>query len=319
MNKKRILFMGTPEFAAIVLKQLLDNDYQIIAVVTQPDQKIGRKQILTYTPVKEVALNNNIPVYQPFKIRNEYEDLLALKPDLIITCAYGQIIPKQLLNLPPYHCINTHASLLPKGRGGAPIQRSLINGDEKTGVTLMFMNEKMDEGAILKQKEYLIKDEDTNSSLFNKLAYLASEMLLEFLPDYFEGKYNAIEQDSSQATYCYNLSKEDEFIHFDLDTRTVFNHIRGLLDEPGAYSILDGKSYKWIRVSYEISGKKEDDSLFVGMEKDYLRINCLDGFIKVYELKPEGKKTMDAKSFYNGNGRNLCGKYFRKELNYGQE
>ena len=306
MNNLNIVFMGTPTFASNVLEGLLDKGYNIVGVVTQPDKEVGRKKVLTASPCKEVALAHGIKVFTPTKIRKEYEDILALNPDLIITCAYGQIIPKEILDYPKYKCINTHGSLLPRGRGGAPIQHSLIDGDEKTGITLMFMNEKMDEGDILYQKEIIIDDLDTNTTLFSKLSNLALEMLLEFLPKYFEGNFTQTKQDNSKATYTYNLTKQDEFISFNRNTKTVYNHIRGLLDNPGAYFVVDNTKYKLIEVSYEIKDVDKPNTI-VGLENNYYRINCLDGFIKVLKIKPEGKNEMDAKSFNNGKGKSLVG------------
>ena len=311
--KERIVFMGTPSFAAHVLEGLINEGYNIVLVVSQKDKEVGRKRILSPSPVKEMALKYNLPVFTPEKIRNDYEEILKYEPSLIITSAYGQIIPKALLDYPKYKCINTHASLLPKYRGGAPIQWAIRNGEEKTGMSIMYMNEKMDEGDILYQKELEIDINDTNKLLFDKLSDLALEMLLELLPKLFNNDLHPIIQDHSLATYAYNLKKEDEFINFNRKTIEVYNHIRSLLDNPGAYSILEGKKYKWLKVSYELNDNC-NPNIFKGLEKDYLRIDCLDGFIKIYELKPEGKNTMDAKSFYNGQGRNLINKKFIEEL-----
>ena len=308
MNE-RIVFMGTPEFAANVLEGLIRASYNITAVVTQPDKKVGRKNILTPSPVKETALRYGIPVFTPVRIKDDYEDILKTEPDLIITSAYGQFVPVELIEYPRYRAINTHGSLLPQYRGGAPIQWSIINGEEKTGISIIYMTKGMDKGDILYRKEIPIDIRDTNSTLFRKLSDLALECLLEFLPDLFAGNFRAEPQKEEEATFAYNLSKSDEFISFNDRTRRVYDHIRGLLDDPGAYGILKGKKYKFMKVFYaEAEGTKP--GLFRGLESDYLRIDCLDGFIKVYEIKPEGKNTMDARSFYNGNGRNLVGEYF---------
>ena len=304
MNDVRIVFMGTPTFASNILEGLLNAGYNIVGVVTQPDKDVGRKRILTPSPVKELANSKGISVLTPHKVRNEYEDVLALKPDLIITCAYGQFIPKEILDYPKYKCINVHGSLLPRGRGGSPIQRSIIDGDLKTGITIMYMDEKMDEGDILYQEEIEISDSDTNTTLFKKLSDLGLQMLLTFLPKLFKGDINPIKQDNSFATYTYNLTKQDEFISFDNNTKTVYNHIRGLLDNPGAFFIVNGKTYKLLDVYYAIEEVSSPNTI-VGLENDYYRINCLDGFIKIFKIKPEGKNEMDAKSFFNGQGRNL--------------
>ena len=306
MCDKRIVFMGTPLFASNILEGLLAHNYNIVGVITQPDKEVGRKKILTPSPVKELAIQKGIEVLTPHKIRNEYEDVLALKPDLIITCAYGQFIPSEILDYPKYKCINVHGSLLPKGRGGSPIQRSIIDGNEKTGITIMYMDEKMDEGDILYQKEMEIDDKDTNTTLFSKLSNLGLDMLIEFLPRLFVNDINPIKQDNSFATYTYNLTKQDEFISFNRTTKTVYNHIRGLLDNPGAFFVVNKKTYKILDVYYEITNIDKPNTI-VGLENNYYRINCLDGFIKIYKIKPEGKNEMDAKSFYNGQGRNLVG------------
>lgn len=308
MNEK-IVFMGTPKLAATVLEGLISNGYNIVAVVSQPDKEVGRKRVLTPSEVKKVAIDHNIPVLTPLKIRNDYEDILSYEPDLIITSAYGQIIPSQILDYPKYKCINTHGSLLPLHRGGAPIQRAIMNGDKQTGMSIMYMNEKMDEGDILFQKSIDIDIYDTNATLFDKLANLALDMLLEFLPKLFKGEVNPIKQNNNEATYSYNLTKQEEHIDFNDDVLTVYNHIRGLLDNPGCYGLLKEKKYKFIKVFFE-ECENTDASKFVGLENDYLRIDAKNGFIKVYMIKPEGKNEMDAKSFFNGVGRNLVGEYF---------
>ena len=300
----RIVFMGTPEFASNVLKGLVENNYNIVGVVSQPDKEVGRKRILKPSPVKEMALNYGLKVLTPVKIRKEYEEVLSLEPDLIITCAYGQIIPKELLDYPKYKCINTHGSLLPKGRGGAPIQRSIMIGEDKTGITIMFMNEKMDEGDILYQEEMPIDIHDTNATLFNKLSNLALDMLLKFLPEYIKGNYKAIKQDNAEATYTYNITKEEEFISFNEDVKKVYDHIRGLLGNPGAYFVANDKKYKLISVDFEYCNDT-DAGLIRGLENNYFRIDAINGFIKVLKIKPEGKNEMDARSFFNGAGRNL--------------
>ena len=305
-NKQRIVFMGTPQFAADILAGLFADGYNIVAVVSQPDKEFGRKKVLKPSQVKMKALELGIPVLTPRKVRYEYEEILAYEPDLIITSAYGQIIPKELLEYPKYKCINTHGSLLPSYRGGAPIQRAIINGDKQTGITIMYMNEKMDEGDVLYQKAIDIDIHDTASDMFNKLSVLALSMLREFLPELFAGKVNPVKQDNDKASYAYNLEKELEHIAFNDDVLNVYNHIRGLLDNPGAYVMIKDRKYKLEKVFFEYADDA-DASVFKGLEKDYLRLDALNGFIMVYMIKPEGKNSMDAKSFYNGVGRNLVG------------
>lgn len=310
MNIKdiRIVYMGTPDFAAHILEGLVLNNYNIVCVVSQPDKIVGRKKVLQPSSTKQMAEKYNLPVLTPLKVRNEYEDILKYEPDLIITAAYGQIIPKALLDYPKYKCINAHGSLLPKHRGGAPIQRCLINGDTTTGMSIMYMDEKMDEGDILYQKQIPIDIHDTNSDLFIKLSDLALSMFLEFLPKFFEGDFTRVKQDHESATYSYNLRKEEEFISFNYNCLSVYNHIRGLLDNPGAYCILNDKKYKLINVFFEERGNTKANE-FSGLENDYLVFNCTNGIIKVYKIQPEGKNIMSAKDFYNGAGRNLVGNY----------
>ena len=308
MNE-RIVFMGTPDFAAIVLEGLLQAKYNIVGVVTQPDKEVGRKRILTPSKVSDVALKYNIPVFKPIKIRKEYEDILKLEPDLIITSAYGQIIPSEILDYPKFKCINTHGSLLPLHRGGAPIQRAIMEGDKQTGISIMYMNEKMDDGDILYQKTIPIDIEDTNTTMFSKLADLALEMLLEFLPKLFVGDINPIKQDTSKVTFSYNIEKQEEHITFNDSCLNVYNHIRGLLDNPGCYFTINNTNYKIIKAFF-CEANNTKPNTFIGLENDYLRLDCLDGFIKVFDIKPEGKNVMNAKAFFNGNGRNLVGSKF---------
>lgn len=308
MNE-RIVFMGTPDFAANVLEGLLENKYNVVGVVSQADKKVGRKQVLTPSPVKEMALKYDLPVFTPACIKDDYQDILALKPDLIITCAYGQFIPSVLIDYPKYKAINTHGSLLPKYRGGAPIQYSIINGENKTGISIIYMTKKMDAGDILYVKELPIDIKDTNTTLFAKLSDVARNALIEFLPLFFKGEFNRLPQAENEVTFAYNLTKQDEYINFNDDVLKVYNHIRGLLDNPGAYSILDNKKYKFMEVGFDYANNTSP-CVFKGLEEDYLRIDCQNGFIKVFNIRPEGKNTMDGKSFYNGNGKNLVGEKF---------
>ena len=304
--KQRIVFMGTPQFASKILEGLLINEYNIVCVVCQPDKAVGRKHLLQACPVKQLSNDKMIPVISPENIKNDYQEILEYKPDLIITCAYGQIIPKQILDYPKYKCINVHASLLPKYRGASPIQSALINGENKTGVSLMYMNEKMDAGDILYQESIDIDIHDTNTSLFAKLADLGLKILLEHLPDIFEDNINPIRQDEDLVTYAKKLDKDIEHISFQDQVINVYNHIRGLLDEPGCYFMIKDRKYKIIKAFYEISDAVNPNT-FIGLENDYLRLDCLDGYIKVYEIKPEGKNVMNSKAFHNGVGRTLLG------------
>lgn len=311
MEKCRIVFMGTPLFASNILEGLINDQREIVAVVTKEDKRVGRKQILTPPPVKEVAMKYGIPCLQPKRIRKEYEEVLNYEPDLILVCAYGQIIPKAVLEHPRYGCVNTHGSLLPKYRGGAPIQRSIIDGEKETGITLMYMSEKMDEGDILAQDKLVITDDDTNSSLFSKMSDLALAMLRRDLDKIIRGEIKAIPQDHDKATYAYNLKKEDEYIDFGEQVRKVYDHIRGLLDDPGAYSILDDKVYKFHKVRYTDEVLTEPCTIY-GLYDKALAIGAKDGTILVDIIQSEGKKAMDARSFFNGLGKSLVGKKFAR-------
>ncbi len=311
MEKCRIVFMGTPLFASNILEGLINDQREIVAVVTKEDKRVGRKQILTPPPVKEVAMKYGIPCLQPKRIRKEYEEVLNYEPDLILVCAYGQIIPKAVLDHPRYGCVNTHGSLLPKYRGGAPIQRSIIEGEKETGITLMYMSEKMDEGDILAQDKLVITDDDTNSSLFSKMSDLALAMLRRDLDKIIRGEIKAIPQDHDKATYAYNLKKEDEYIDFGEQVRKVYDHIRGLLDDPGAYSVLDDKVYKFHKVRYTDEVLTEPCTIY-GLYDKALAIGAKDGTILVDIIQSEGKKAMDARSFFNGLGKSLVGKKFAR-------
>lgn len=306
----RVVFMGTPDFAVTVLQALIDN-YDVVGVVSQPDKRVGRHQELKFTPVKELALKYNIPVFQPVKIREDYEDILALNPDIIITCAYGQIIPKAILDFPRLGCINVHASLLPKLRGGAPIHKAIIDGYKTTGITIMYMDCKMDSGDIISQEEVPILDDDNLEKLHDKLSEVGAKLLIETLPSIIDGTNERIKQNLDEVTYAYNIKREEEHIDFSKSSREVFNLIRGLSPIPSANAILDSKEMK-IYDSY-ILDKKYDGSTseIVDIIKDGIVVKTGDGAIVLTSIKPFGKKKMDAKSYVNGASRdNLIGKVF---------
>lgn len=299
MNNIKIVFMGTPDFACNVLQSLIDNEYNVSLVVSQPDKYVGRKHILTNTPVKQLAIDNNIEVFQPEKIRSDYQKIVDINPDLIITCAYGQIIPEELINLPRLGCINVHASLLPKYRGGAPIHWAKINGEEKTGVTIMYMDKNMDSGDIISQEELVINSEDTTESLFDKLSILGANLLIETLPSILENNNNRIKQDETLVSYAYNIKREDERINFDDYGVNIINKIRGLYSWPLANMEIDGIEYKILNAEFE-EKKINSVSTIVEIDKNKFGISCKDGVIYITDIKPFGKKAMDIKSFLNG-------------------
>lgn len=313
MNNLKIVYMGTPDFSVAPLNELIKNKYNVLAVVTQPDKEVGRKKEIKFSPVKEYALSNNIKVLQPEKIRNDYKEIIDLDPDIIITCAYGQIIPKELLEYPKYKCVNIHASLLPKLRGGAPIHKAIINGYDKTGITIMYMDEKMDSGDIIYQEEIKIEDNDNVGTLFDKLSILGSKMIIKVLPNIISADINPIKQNEEDVTYAYNISREEEKLDFNKTSREVFNHIRGLNPWPVSYSTLDDKKVKIYESKIGNSDKKGQPGEIINIYKDSVGVKTKDGEILIYELQFEGKKKVFVKDYLNGlqDKNSLIGKVFR--------
>ena len=295
----RIVFMGTPEFSVNVLEGLLSLNHEVVLVVTQPDKLVGRKQILEYSPVKKSALLHDLPVFQPVKIKDDYQAVLDAKPDIIITAAFGQFIPKIVLDYPRLGCINVHGSLLPKYRGGSPIQTSIINGEEETGITIMYMASKIDAGNIIAQRAIPILPTDDNGSMFNKLSVLGRDLLLEVLPSIFEETNPSIPQDESKVTYAYNISHEQQFINWNKSADEVVNLVRGLSPNPTALTSIDNtiiKIFKAQKVSDEVMGKPGE---VIKLNKELL-VCCGSGVVSILELQQAGKNKMDAKSFLNG-------------------
>lgn len=289
--------MGTPDFAVPILETLIQNT-NVVLVVSQPDKKVGRKQILTKTPIHEVADKYGIPVFQPEKIRNDYERILEVKPDIIITCAYGQIIPKVLLGLPRLGCINVHASLLPKLRGGAPLHHAIIDGLDKTGVTIMYMDEAMDTGDIISTISYDIKSSDTTKDIHDTLRELGAKLLIDTLPSIALGTNRRIKQNETEATYGYNITREEEHIDFNKSGILIDRLVRGLYSWPLANTIIGDTEYK-IVAGYFVKGKG-NPGMISDISKKVLGIGCLDGTYYVTKIKPAGKKIMDIKDFLNG-------------------
>ena len=289
--------MGTPDFAVPILETLIQNT-NVVLVVSQPDKKVGRKQILTKTPIHEVADKYGISVFQPEKIKNDYERILEVKPDIIITCAYGQIIPKVLLDLPRLGCINVHASLLPKLRGGAPLHHAIIDGLDKTGVTIMYMDEAMDTGDIISTVAYDIKSSDTTEDIHDTLRELGAKLLIETLPSIITGTNRRIKQNETEATYGYNITREEEHIDFNKRGILIDRLVRGLYSWPLANTIIGDTEYK-IVAGYFIKGKG-NPGMISDISKKVLGIGCLDGTYYVTKIKPAGKKIMDIKDFLNG-------------------
>lgn len=294
----KIVFMGTPEFSVPVLEGLIAN-YKIRAIVTQPDRPGKDGPIVP--AVKKVGLEHTILVIQPDDIKEKISDVLVLEPDLIITCAYGQILPKEILDYPKYGCINVHASLLPKLRGGAPIHRAILNGHTKTGITIMHMDEGMDRGDIISQSEIEITSTDTASTLHDKLSVLGRDLLLETLPSIIDGTASRTPQNKEEATYAPNLKRSDERIDFSKSKRVVYNKIRGLNSWPGAYCLFRGKILKvWESYISDRYFPQLFDGEITGIYEDGIGVKVSNGEIVLTKLQPEGKKKMNAIDFVNG-------------------
>ena len=300
-----IIFMGTPDFSATVLEGLLaDKAYNILAVVTQPDRAVGRKKEIKMTPVKEVALAHNLPVYQPEKLSGSEEmaELMTLGADGIVTAAFGQFLPTKLLDSVDF-AVNVHASLLPKYRGGAPIHYAIIHGDKEAGVTIMAMVKGMDAGDMIAKDATSITDEDNVGTMFDKLAILGRDLLLRTLPDYIAGNITPEPQDSSQATFSPNITPEEERIDWHRPARDVFNHIRGLNPWPVAHTLLDGKRFKIYEASIAQGQGKPGEIIEKG--KKSLVVATSDGAIALKTVQPAGKPRMSIVDFLNGVGRKL--------------
>ena len=302
MKNKKVVFMGTPLFSVPVLEMLIENT-NVVLVVTQPDSFVGRKKELKYPPVKECAIKHNIPVFQPTKIRNEYEEILKYNPDIIITCAYGQIIPNILLDTPKYKAVNVHASLLPKLRGGSPLHKCIIDGYSETGVTIMYMAPGMDDGDIITQKKINIEDSDNVGTIHDKLSVMGRDLLLLTLPSIFDGTCNRTKQNESEVTFAYNIKREEEKLDFNKTAREVFNQIRGMYPFPIAYTTLNDEIIKKCesKIGDKTTGKIGE---IIALYDNGIGVKCSDKEIIITKLKPSGKKEMQAKDFINGRGKN---------------
>ncbi len=301
MKELKVIFMGTPEFSLDVLSGLIENT-NVIGVVTQPDRVVGRDKEVSFSPVKKMALEHNIEVFQPERIRKDYDWVINKNPDMIVTCAFGQIIPEVILDCPKYGCINVHASLLPKLRGGSPLHHALIDGHDKTGVTIMFMDKGMDTGDIILQKEIDILDSDNVGTIHDKLKVIGRDLLLETIPMILAGTNPRIKQNDFEATICRNISHEEEIIDFNDNCRNIFNKVRGMNPFPVTSFVLNDKVYKIYMVHYEVTDhyKNKTNGEIVIVNKNELGIKCSDGIIYLDELKKEGKKKMNIKDFLNG-------------------
>jgi len=305
MNKIRTILMGTPEFAENIFRKFCDalrDKFEIIAVVTAQDKPIGRKQILTPSPVKKWALENNLPVLQPDKIRNPewIEKIKALNPDLIILVAYGQIIPEEILNIPKYKALNIHPSLLPKYRGASPIQSVILCGETETGVCLMIMDKEMDHGEIIASEKLSIKDNVSFAGLSQQLSDLGANLLIKTLPDWIEGKIKAQEQNHNQATFCKLIKKEDGKIDWNKSAQEIERQIRAFRKWPESYTDFNGKVLKILEAGFE--NKKTDykiGEVFLDENKN-LCVQTGNGILILNTVQLEGKNPVSAKEFLNG-------------------
>ena len=305
IKSKRIIFMGTPNISSKVLEGLILNGYNVVAVIAQPDREVGRKKVLEPVPTKVVAEKYNIPVYQPVKIRKDYEFVKELSPDVIVTLAYGQIVPQGLLDIPKQGCINLHGSLLPKYRGAAPIQYALINNEKVTGMTLMKMVKEMDAGEMYATEEVEISEDDNATSLFEKMGDAALRLILKALPIYLEGNLKGVAQDESLVTFAPSIKPEEEKIDLSKTKEEIYGLIRGLSDVPGAYLYFEDTKLKIYRakiVSDETLGEVGE---IVKADKFGLYMQTVNGVLSLLDLQQEGKKRMDYKSFVNGHSQAL--------------
>lgn len=300
MKDKKIVFMGTPNFAVPILEMLIEK-YGVELVITQPDKLVGRKKVLTPTPVKVVAEKNNIRVLQPEKISTDddvYNELVQLSPDIIITAAYGQLVPQKILDIPKYKCVNVHGSLLPKLRGGAPIQYSILEDHKTTGITIMYMEKKLDAGDMLSKVSVDILESDNYLSLHDKMSISGRDLLDETLPKIFSEEIIPEKQNEEEATFAKNITRDDERIYWNNNARSIFNQVRALNPMPGAFTYLNGqilKIWKSEETNLKDIGKVGE---IIKQDKDFIYVQCGEGTVlKILELQVAGKNKMATKNF----------------------
>ncbi|MDO4635214.1 MAG: methionyl-tRNA formyltransferase [Streptococcus sp.] len=301
----KLIFMGTPDFSATVLEGLIaDKSYEILAVVTQPDRKVGRKKELRMTPVKELAIKYQLRVFQPEKLSGslELEELKGLNADGIVTAAFGQFLPMSLINSVNF-AINVHASLLPKYRGGAPIHYAIMNGEKEAGITIMEMVQKMDAGDMISKASIPISDEDNVGTMFEKLAIVGRDLLLKTLPDYLAGHLITEKQDESQATFSPNITSEQELLDWTRSSRDLFNQIRGMYPWPVAYTLLNGERFKVYKA--HMSEGTGHAGEIIEKTKRSLVVACGQGALSLELVQPSGKPKLIITDFLNGHGRSL--------------
>lgn len=298
----KIVFMGTPDFAVPTLNKLYESEHEIAAVFTQPDKPKGRGYKLAPPPVKVLALEHGTPVYQPESLKKQpemWDVLKEIAPDVIVVAAYGKILPKQVLDIPKYHCVNVHGSLLPKYRGAAPIQWSVLNGDNETGITTMLMGEGLDTGDILLQRSTPIGENETAAELFDRLAEIGADLLIETLEKLEKGEITPVKQDEELATYASILTKDMCMIDFNKPVKEVHKKICGLSDWPCAVTTLDGKRLKVFR-SQIVKDKMPGQQAGTVVDTKQFCVCCADGVIKLTEVQAEGSKRMRSEDYLRG-------------------
>lgn len=303
----KIVYMGTPDFAVEPLKKLVENGYEVVLVVTQPDKEKGRGKEISMSPVKECALQYGIPVFQPDKIRTpeNVEELRKYDADIFIVAAFGQIVSEEILNMPRFGCINIHASLLPKYRGAAPIQWCILNGEEKTGVTIMQMAKGVDTGDIIAMESIDIEADDTGDSLFDKLMYLGAELLIKTLPSIEDGSAKRIPQVEEESTHVGKITKDMGLIDWTKDAEYIERYVRGLNSWPSAFTKYNGKTLKiWkadILDEIELTaGNSQNAGEIAMLTKDAIVVKAGNGYLSLKEVQLEGKKRMSVHDFLLG-------------------
>ncbi|BAC43840.1 methionyl-tRNA formyltransferase [Malacoplasma penetrans] len=300
-KNKKIVFMGTPEIATYALNALLEKSFDVVAVVCQPDKPIGRKKEIIFSSVKKLAIEKNIKFFQPNKIKEIENELKELNPFAFVTCAFGQFIPDSILSIPEFGCINIHASLLPKYRGGAPIHWAVINGEKETGVCLMRTIKQMDAGDVYCSRKVNIEESDTTSTLFKKMNNLVYDIVLNDLEKVFNLEYPPIKQDESKVSFAYNISKDDEKINFEKNAVEIVNLIRGLSETPGAYCFINDKKMKLFKAVSTNSKSNNAPGTINNISKEGILISTKDFDILVKEVQIEGKNRQEVKNILNGN------------------
>ncbi|MFQ3801330.1 methionyl-tRNA formyltransferase [Staphylococcus equorum] len=305
----KIIFMGTPDFSTKVLEMLIA-EHDVIAVVTQPDRPVGRKRTLTPPPVKKVAVEHDVAVYQPEKLAQseDLKVLIDLNADLIVTAAFGQILPESLLASPKLGAINVHASLLPKYRGGAPIHQAIIDGEQETGISIMYMVKKLDAGNIISQRAIEIEQQDDVGTMHEKLSFLGANLLKETLPSIINGTNDSVVQNESEATFASNINREDEKIDWTLSAEQIYNHIRGLSPWPVAYTVMDDGNLKIYASRIEKDKTGEPGTIIETTKKAIIVATGSKDAIALTDIQVAGKKRMLAANYLSGVQTSLVGK-----------